>query len=72
MDHNHFGVAMGAGFHRGPFPGGGVHGFVGMQAPHRPVGLQPSVGMHGPVGRQPPGGVHGSAGMRGSGRMRWH
>jgi hypothetical protein len=26
MDHNHFGAPMGAGFHRGPFPGGGIRG----------------------------------------------
>lgn len=29
-DHGHFGGPMGLGFHHGPFPGGGMHGFGGM------------------------------------------
>lgn len=69
MDHNHFGAPMAAGFHRAPFPGGGVHGFVRMQAPN---GMHGSAGMHGPVGTQPATGMHGSGGMRSSGGMRWH
>ncbi|CAB3792859.1 hypothetical protein LMG28614_03595 [Paraburkholderia ultramafica] len=81
MDHNHFGAAMAAGFHRGPFPGGGVHGFVRMQPPsgmHGSGGMRGPVGAHGPVGTLPPagmhasGGMHGSGEMRGSGGMRWH
>lgn len=31
MDSNHFGVPMGTGLHRGPFSGGGMHGFGGMR-----------------------------------------
>ncbi|GAU06330.1 lipoprotein [Burkholderia stabilis] len=30
MDHRHFGMPVGSGFHRGPFIGGGGHGFGGM------------------------------------------
>jgi len=47
IDHNHFGAPMGAGFHRGPFPGGGMRGSGGM-----PVsgGMRGSGGMHGFAG----------------------
>jgi surface antigen len=31
MDHSRFGARTGAGFHHGPFPGGGMHGSGGMR-----------------------------------------
>ncbi|HEY3536683.1 MAG TPA: hypothetical protein VGL01_04565 [Trinickia sp.] len=31
MDSNHFGARMGTGLHRGPFSGGGMHGFGGVR-----------------------------------------
>jgi hypothetical protein len=42
LGHNHFGMAPGAGFHRGPFPGGGMRGFGGM---HGEGGTQRSGGV---------------------------
>ncbi|MBN3787158.1 hypothetical protein [Burkholderia sp. Ac-20353] len=42
MDHHRFGMPMGAGFHRGPFPVGGFHGFGGM---HRFGGMTGAGGM---------------------------
>jgi len=47
MDHNHFGVRFGEGFHRGPFPGGGMHGFGEM---HRFGGMHGFSEMHGSGG----------------------
>ncbi|MEN8513004.1 hypothetical protein [Burkholderia sp. RS02] len=42
MDHRHFGMPVGSGFHRGPFIGGGGHGFGGM---HRFGGMSGGGGM---------------------------
>jgi len=63
MDHNHFGVRFGEGFHHGPFPGGGMHGFGEM---HR------FGGMHGFGEMHRFGGMHGFSEMHGSGGMRRH
>ncbi|WP_431825326.1 hypothetical protein [Burkholderia sp. F1] len=50
INHGHFGAPIGAGFHHGTFPGGGMHGGFG--------GVRGFDGMHGS------GGMHGFGGMR--------
>jgi len=54
FDHGHFGAPIGAGFHHGPFPGGGVRVFGGV----RGFG-----GMRGFGGTRGFGGMHGVGGM---------
>ncbi len=47
LDHGHFGAPIGAGFHRAPFPRGGLRSFGGMRGFG---GMRESGGMHGDDG----------------------
>lgn len=60
FDHGHFGAPIGAGFHRGPFPVGGLRSSGGMRSSG---GIRGFGGMRGYGGMRGFGGMHGVSGM---------